>query len=134
MSKIKVLIIDDENDFASTFSERLLMRGYLSCAVNCAEKAFKTVKENAPDVVILDLKMPSMDGIEMLKVLKKMDPSIEVIVLTGHGLSKGKDEAIKHGAFDYLLKPADIDDIIERIERANKKRMLEQQYLASKRV
>ncbi|KJR41693.1 response regulator receiver protein [Candidatus Magnetoovum chiemensis] len=134
MSGINLLIIDDEEDFMSALSERLELRRYKVRTVNSAEAAFGEVKRQVPEVVLLDLKMPGMHGIEVLKILKQLDTSIEIIILTGQGLNKHKEEALKHGAFDFLLKPVDIDTLIERIEQANKKRIIEKQYLNSKRI
>ncbi len=119
---IKVLIVDDEKEFASTLSERLALRNYNAKAVYCAEDAIAVVRSEPPDVVLLDLKIPGMSGSELLNIIKKIDPSIEVIILTGQLLEMEETEGIKRGAFDYIVKPVDIDELIAKINNACKKK------------
>lgn len=121
MSHSKVLLVDDEVEFASALSERLRLRNYDARAVYRAEDALPAVKDDKPEVVLLDLKMPVMDGIEILKAIKQFDPAIEVIILTGHGEAESADEGMKTGAFDYVMKPVDIAELITKIEQAKKK-------------
>ena len=125
MSKVKVLVVDDEKDFATTLAERLNIRGFESTAVFCTEDALALIHaKNIPDVVLLDLKMPRMDGMETLKEIKKYNPAIEVIILTGHGAGvplTGIDRG-KHGAFDCVMKPADINELTVKINQAMTKR------------
>ena len=125
MSKVKVLVVDDEKDFATTLAERLNIRGFESTAVFCTEDALALIHaKNFPDVVLLDLKMPRMDGMETLKEIKKYNPAIEVIILTGHGAGvplTGIDRG-KHGAFDCVMKPADINELTVKINQAMTKK------------
>ena len=125
MSKVKVLIVDDEKEFALTLAERLSIRGFETSAVFCTEDALALIHaKKIPDVVLLDLKMPRMDGMETLVEIKKYDPAIQVIILTGHGAGvplAGIDRG-KHGAFDCVMKPADINDLSAKIKQAMEKR------------
>ena len=118
MKKIKLLLIDDEEEFIRTLSERLRMRNLNPDAVYNGEQALSFVKENEPDVIVLDLKMPGIDGIEVLTRMKEAHPNIEIIILTGHGTEKDEEKARKLGAFDYLEKPIDIDKLVARLKKA----------------
>ena len=117
MTVTKVLLVDDEVEFASALSERLRLRKYDAKAVYYAEDALATVRKDKPDVVLLDLKMPGMDGIEVLKSIKEFDPSIQVIILSGQGDREIANEGIKAGAADYVMKPVDIYEIITKIDQ-----------------
>lgn len=121
MSKVKVLVVDDEVEFATTLAERLNIRGYETTACFCTEDALALIHANDfPDVVLLDLKMPRMDGMETLKEIKNYNPAIEVIMLTGHGAGiplAGIDRG-KYGAFDCVIKPADINELVSIINQA----------------
>jgi len=120
----RILIIDDERDFSTTLAERLDIRDFESKAVDGAEEALSLLRGGwSPDVVILDLRMPGIDGLATLRLIKQHDPTIEVIMLTGHGSTVSGIEGMKGGLFDYLMKPIDIDELIARInEAADKKR------------
>jgi len=119
MNKLKLLIIDDEMEFASTLAERLELRGMESRAVECAEDALSLLQNNwIPDVAILDLKMPGMDGIATLDLIKRQAPTVEVIMLTGHGSTSSGIEGMQRGLFDYLMKPVDIDELVKKIKDA----------------
>lgn len=123
MDNTKVLIIDDEMEFASTLAERLDLRDFDSKAVEGAEEAQALFRTRwIPDVVILDLKMPGMDGLATLGMIKQQDPAIEVIMLTGHGSTASGIEGMRRGLFDYLMKPVDIGDLTARITEAAAKR------------
>jgi DNA-binding NtrC family response regulator len=123
MSKTKILIIDDETEFAVTLNERLILRGFDSKAVFRAETAVSLLESGwKPDVVLLDLKMPGLDGLDTLDLIKQLDPSIEVIIVTGHGSTSSGIEGMQKGLFDYLMKPVDIGLLIERIDEAAAKR------------
>jgi DNA-binding NtrC family response regulator len=134
MSQIKVMLIDDELGFTSIFTERLILRDIDVVAVNTAEDAFAKLKEFLPDIILLDLKMPGMNGIEMLKILKKYDPAIDVIIITGHGLGLDREEAVKMGALEMLLKPIDINEVVKMIENAYKKKNMEQDFLKTNKI
>ncbi|MGO9015204.1 MAG: response regulator [Dissulfurispiraceae bacterium] len=118
MLQTKVLIVDDEVDFASTLAERLQMRGYIAKSVYCAEDAIALSRSDPPDVMLLDLRMPGMSGIKVLQTIKQFNPSIQVIMLTGLGPSEESAEGMKSGAFDYIMKPIDIESLVEKIEKA----------------
>ena len=120
MSKkeIKVLLVDDEVEFVDTLGQRLRMRGLAVDIVYDGEQALSFVKKTEPDVIVLDLKMPGLHGIEVLKEVKKLKPHVQVIILTGHGTDKDDEEARKLGGFDFMRKPADIDLLVAKIKEA----------------
>jgi two-component system response regulator CpxR len=117
----KVLLVDDEREFVQTLSERLLMRDMGSAVTYDGESALNMVNEDEPEVMILDLKMPGIDGIEVLRRVKETRPEIEVIILTGHGSDADRETCMKLGAFAYLQKPVDIDLLSETLKKANEK-------------
>ena len=117
----KILLVDDEREFVQTLSERLLMRDMGSAVAYDGESALEVVREDEPDVMILDLKMPGIDGIEVLRRVKESQPEIEVIILTGHGSDADKKTCLDLGAFAYLQKPVDVEVLGETIKRANEK-------------
>lgn len=117
----KVLLVDDEREFVQTLSERLLLRDMGSAVVYDGESALEMVSEEEPEVMILDLKMPGIDGIEVLRRVKKTHPKIEVIILTGHGTEADREVCMKLGAFAYLQKPVDIDQLSATLRAANDK-------------
>jgi DNA-binding NtrC family response regulator len=122
MAFTKVLLIDDEVEFASALAERLQLRNYDAKAVYNALEALNSIYSDKPDVVVLDLKIPGMDGLEILKTIKQFDPTIEVIILTGHGDIESVKEGLTSGAFEYIMKPLDIGELIAKIEQAKKRR------------
>jgi len=117
----KVLLVDDEREFVQTLSERLLIRHMGSAVAYDGESALSLVEEDEPEVMILDLKMPGIDGIEVLRRVKETNPEIEVIILTGHGSEADKKVCMELGAFAYLHKPVDIDMLSETLKKANEK-------------
>ena len=117
----KVLLVDDEREFVQTLSERLMMRDMGSAVAYDGESALKLVREDEPEVMILDLKMPGIDGIEVLRRVKKTRPEIEVIILTGHGSEADRKDCMELGAFAYLQKPVDIAVLTETLKKANEK-------------
>ncbi len=118
MKKIKVLIVDDELEFANTLQERLEIRGFEVVVAGCAEEGLTLVRQYRPNVVLLDLKMPDMSGIDVLSEIKEFDSGIEVIFLTGHGGGADKQAGMEKGAFDYIMKPVDIKDLVTKIHQA----------------
>jgi DNA-binding NtrC family response regulator len=116
----KVLIVDDEEVFANTLAERLSIRDYKASVAYNGKDAVAHVQKNKPDVVILDVSMPGMDGIEALKEIKKARPLTEVIMLTGHATVETAIDGMKLGAMDYLMKPCDTEDLTEKINMAYK--------------
>lgn len=117
----KVLLVDDEREFVQTLSERLIMRNMGSAVAYDGESALSMVAEDEPEVMILDLKMPGIDGIEVLRRVKGTRPEIEVIILTGHGAEADREICMKLGAYAYLQKPVDIEVLCETIKKANEK-------------
>lgn len=117
----RILLVDDEREFVQTLSERLLLRDMGSAVAYDGETALELVGEDQPDVMILDLKMPGIDGVEVLRRVKQTQPEMEVIILTGHGSDADRAVCMELGAFDYLQKPVDIDKLSETIKRANEK-------------
>jgi DNA-binding NtrC family response regulator len=126
MSQTKVLLVDDEVEFASALAERLQLRDYDVQTAHNALEALAILNSNVPDVIILDLKIPGMDGLETLKTIKKIDPTIEVIMLTGHGDVQSVAEGMKSGVFEYIMKPVDIGELTVKIDKAMKKRTKDQ--------
>jgi DNA-binding NtrC family response regulator len=122
MTDLKVLIIDDEVEFASTLCQRLQLRSIDATDIHSGGEGLTVLKEIVPDVVILDLKMPDMSGLDVLAEIKKYDPDIEVIMLTGHGSANSGIEAMEKGAFDYIMKPVDLQELLEKINLAVDKR------------
>lgn len=125
---INILIVDDERDFVEVLSLRLTDAGHRVRAAYSGKEALSVLAETEPDalpdvdVVVLDIKMPGMDGIETLKLIKARYPVVEVILLTGHGAVDTAVKGLKSGAFDYLLKPADFDELTGKLEAARKQR------------
>ena len=115
----KILLVDDEREFVQTLSERLLMRDMGSLVAYDGESALNMISKDDPEVMILDLNMPGIDGIEVLRRVKKTRPEIAVIILTGHGSEKDKETCLKLGAFAYLQKPVDIDVLSDTLKQAN---------------
>lgn len=122
MSQAKVLLVDDEVEFGFALVERLRLKHYDVKAVSQVEDALAAVRSDPPDVVLLDFMMPGMDGIEILKFIKQIDPSIEVIMLTGYADTRIMEEVMKSGASEYIMKPADLGEVIFKIDNAKKKR------------
>jgi two-component system, OmpR family, response regulator CpxR len=117
----KILLVDDEREFVQTLSERLFMRDMGSAVAYDGESALELIREDEPEVMILDLRMPGIDGIEVLRRVKATQPEIEVIILTGHGSEGDKETCMKLGAFAYLQKPVDIEILSDTIRQANEK-------------
>lgn len=119
MQNPNILVVDDEGDFLETLMNRLKKRniGTIGCA--SGEEAVRLAKQHQFDVVILDIKMPGgMDGIETLREIKRIRPETEVILLTGHASLETSVEGMKQGAYDYLLKPIRLEDLLEKLVQA----------------
>jgi DNA-binding NtrC family response regulator len=121
MSKIKVLLVDDEEAYVKTLAERMEMRDVGSRVALSGEEALQMLEDEPPDVMVLDLRMPGIDGMEVLERVKKKHPHIEVIILTGHGSDREEKEARRLGAFEYLQKPADTGQLLRTVRAAWKK-------------
>lgn len=136
MSKTKILFVDDETAFLDAMRRRLVKRGLdVETAVSGMEALeFLSDGDSSVEVVILDVKMPGMDGIETLGEIKRKYPMIEVIMLTAHATVGSAIEGMKRGAFDYLMKPADIDVFTGKIEEAAEKRRRQEQKIIEARM
>ncbi|MBW1705883.1 MAG: response regulator [Deltaproteobacteria bacterium] len=115
---IKVLLVDDEKGFANILTKRLNKRNMDVTPVYTGIEAVQIIRKQDFDVAVLDLKMEDMDGIEVLKIFRKAYPEMAVIMLTGHGSEQAAKEGIEFGAFDYLTKPCELEDLIEKIHEA----------------
>jgi DNA-binding NtrC family response regulator len=120
LKKIKVLVVDNETEFASTLAERLRLRKINAESVYSGEDALTALSSFTPDVMILDLQMPDMSGLNVLSQTKAIDPSIEVILLTGHGSFEAGITGMELGAFDYIIKPVDLTLLMDKIAEAYK--------------
>ena len=124
MVKFRVLIVDDEPDFLETIVKRLKRRKVDALGVGSGKEAVKVIEERTFDVVILDVRMPGMDGIETLREIKRKSPLTEVIMLTGHASVESGIQGMQFGAFDYVIKPADLDELIEKVNQATERKTL----------
>lgn len=115
---LKVLLVDDEAEFIAALAERLNLRGCRAAAVFSGVEALRLVQSDPPDLVLLDLMMPGLGGMEVLRRLRAMAPLIPVILLTGHGSEKEVAKGLELGAFDYLVKPLHIDELIVKMREA----------------
>jgi DNA-binding NtrC family response regulator len=115
---IRVLLVDDEEEFVETLAERLEVRGFDVATALSGAEALRRIEEREIDVVILDVQMPGLDGVEALRQIKQRKPLIEVIMLTGHGTVQTAIDGMKLGAFDFLLKPTETEDLVEKLRRA----------------
>jgi len=119
---IKLLLVDDEKGFANVIAKRMSKRNIEVVKAFSGSKAIQTLRKEDFDLAVIDLKMEDMDGIEVLKIFKKMDPHIVVIMLTGHGSEDAARQGIKYGAFDYLTKPCDFEELLAKIKEACQQR------------
>lgn len=118
MNTWNILLVDDEVDFIITLAERLELRGVNPRVVHDGESALKAVADNVPQVIVLDVMMPGMKGIEVLQKVKSEHPKVKVILLTGQGKTRDGIEGMRHGAFAYLTKPLDLEELIRTIDEA----------------
>jgi DNA-binding NtrC family response regulator len=121
-----VLLVDDEIDFLETLTKRLKKRNLNTLSANTGVRALEILKQEPIDVVVLDVKMPDMDGIDTLKEIKKINPLIEVIMLSGHANMEIAIEGMELGAFDYLMKPMSTDELLYKLQDAYKKKVIQQ--------
>lgn len=121
---IRVLLVDDETSFVETLGRRLGLRRLQVLTAASAAEALETLDREEVDVVVLDVRMPGMGGIEATKEIRSAHPTVEVILLTGHASLEASLEGMTMGAFDYLLKPVSIDELIFKIEDAHRRRTL----------
>ncbi len=121
--KIRLLIVDDEVRFLETLSQRLALRDFEVTPVSSGDEAVKQARETAFDLALVDLKMPGMPGEEVLRILKKEHPLMEVVILTGHGSVDSAVECVKEGSYKYLQKPCETDELMEVLKEAFKERV-----------
>ena len=134
MKEFRVLIVDDELDFLETIVKRLKRRQVDATGIDSGIKALELLEKEHFDVVILDVRMPGLDGIETLKEMKKKRPLLEVIMLTGHASVESGVQGMQYGAFDYVMKPADINDLLEKIKAAHERKALHEEKVRETRV
>jgi len=126
---VRVLLVDDEVEFVNTLTKRMNKRNVNATAVQSGEAALEFLENHPVDVVVLDVKMPGMDGIQTLRSIKERHPLIEVIMLTGHANVEVAIQGMELGAFDYLMKPMAIDDLLYKIEDASKRKYLHEKKI-----
>ena len=126
---MNVLLVDDEESFRTAIARQLTVRGYTVYEAGTGEQGVATARTTNLDIVILDMRLPGMNGMEALKGIKQISPLTEVIMLTGQATVKAAMEAITMGAFDYMTKPMGIDELIYKMEDAHKKRQLSKQQI-----
>jgi DNA-binding NtrC family response regulator len=131
LNEFNVLLVDDEPEFLETLVKRLKKRKLNATGVSSGLQALQVINEAPVDVVVLDVKMPGMDGIETLRGIKKIKPLVEVIMLTGHANMEVAIEGMEAGAFDYLMKPMDIDELLYKLQDAFKKKSIHEQKIRS---
>ena len=118
MKSWKVLLVDDEEEFVTTLAERLKLRGIDAAIATNGEDALTRIGTDRPDVVVLDVLMPGLGGLAVLDQIRTTDPKIKVILLTGRGAVHGDEQKVPPGAFDFLIKPVNIDDLIGKMREA----------------
>ena len=127
--KTRVLIVDDEEKFSNPLAERLRLRDYEVTTSQSGEDAITQVKKYNYDVVILDVLMPGMDGIETLREIKKIKPLTEIIMLTGHATVETAIEGMKQGAMDFLMKPCETEDLVSKIQKAYHRKLEQEERI-----
>ena len=129
MASFCVLLVDDEVAFLEVLAKRLRKRNIDITLANSAQEALRILRERPVDVVVLDLKMPGMDGIQAVREIKLATPLVEVIMLTGHASVEAAMEGMELGAFDYLTKPVDIEELVYKLQDANRKKSIEEEKI-----
>jgi DNA-binding NtrC family response regulator len=124
MEEMKMMLVDDEERFLSTTQKLLSKKGYDVLTASSGAEALEKLRLHNIHVVVLDVKMPGMDGMETLKAIKKTFPLVEVIMLTGHATVESAVDGLKSGATDYLMKPTDVKDLVQKAETAFEKRQV----------
>lgn len=132
--KIRVLLVDDEEEFVEPLAERLSIRDYDTTVSLRGEDAIEKLRQLNFDVVILDVRMPGMDGTDVLREMKRIKPLTEVIMLTGHATVESAIEGMKQGAYDYLLKPCETEELVEKINRAYEKKYEHEERIRDAKV
>ena len=132
--KIRVFVVDDEEQFVSRLAERLRLRDYDVTTALSGDQALEIIAKYNFDVVILDVAMPGKDGIETLREIKKLKPLTEVIMLTGHATVESAIEGMKLGAFDYLLKPTNTEDLVMKVNTAYARKANQEERIRQAKV
>ena len=132
--KINLLIVDDEEQFLESISKSLELRDFNVIAVNRGEKAIEAAKNNPIDIALVDLKMPGISGEETLKLLKQEHKWMEVVILTGHGDVDSAVECTKSGAYSYLQKPCELNQLLEALQNAYKKKVMNRKKIEEKKM
>ena len=132
--KINLLIVDDEEQFLESISKSLEVRGFNVVTVNRGEKAIEAARNTPIDIALVDLKMPGLNGEETLKELKAEHKWMEVVILTGHGTIDSAVECTQSGAYSYLQKPCDLDHLLEALEGAYKKKVMNRKKIEEKKM
>lgn len=122
MEQLKIMLVDDEERFLATTKKLLAKKGYDILTATSGSEALDILKTKKVHVVVLDVKMPGMNGLTTLGQIKKLYPMVEVVMLTGHATGETAVEVLNAGATDYLMKPADIDDLVQKAEEASERR------------
>jgi DNA-binding NtrC family response regulator len=130
VDEVAVLLIDDETEYLETLMKRLRKRNLRVNGVSSGEAALELLREIPVDVVVLDVRMPGMDGIQTLREIRKINPLVQVIMLTGHASVEVAIQGMELGAFDYLMKPANLDELLYKIQDAHKAKSLQEQKIA----
>jgi DNA-binding response OmpR family regulator len=118
MAEFKLLLVDDEEEFVNALAERLELRRLAPRVAFDGESALRMVRDDPPEVMVLDLKMPGIDGVEVLRRVKRVWPRVQVVILTGHGSERDEETVRRLGAFECLQKPVDIADLVETLRKA----------------
>lgn len=118
MERLRILIVDDEEDLVATMAERMALRDVQAEAVTSGLDALQCMNEQEFDALVLDVKMPGIDGLQLMAEIRRKHPDLPIVMLTGHGSASDAERAIRQGAFDYLMKPVDIDILIEKLRAA----------------
>jgi DNA-binding NtrC family response regulator len=121
MEDINVLLVDDEKDFVQSLAERLELRDIKTQTALNGEEALDRIPKDTPSVIVLDLRLPGMDGLEVLRKVKSVRSDVQVVILTGHGAETDREQALNFGAFDYLQKPVSMQTLVETLKKAHKK-------------
>jgi len=132
--KPRVLLVDDEEKFVDYLRKRLEMRDLAVTTANSGEAALEILKDNPQDVIVLDVLMPGMDGLATLREIKVRQPLTEVVMLTGHASVESAIDGMKLGAYDYLMKPCEIDDLVDKIRKAHTRKAAQEERIQQARV
>ncbi len=128
MENVRILIVDDENDFREAIIKRLRARKFDADGADSGPKALEMLDARDFDVIILDVKMPGMDGIEALRQIKLRKPEVEVIMLTGHASVESGIQGMQLGAFDYVMKPVALEDLLDKIRQAYDRKVSQSEH------